>query len=149
MSNEDIVPRFVRLINDHDSVKEWLSNRPYNTQKNYGSYLYKFCLFAKITPGQFQEMRCKEARDLAWSYIRQFMDKPAIMTLIMSALKSFYRNKDGDTLPFDSRRGGKHYFNGLKRKRLATEHRKRKKTINSILEPCKKGGTEFICSLYL
>lgn len=122
MSNKDIIPQFVQLLKEHDCVREWLYNRPYNTRKNYGSYLAKFCLFAKITPNQFQEMKRKQARDLAWSYIRQFQDKPSIQTLVISALKSFYRNKDGDTLPFDSRRGGKHYFNGLKRKRLATEH---------------------------
>jgi len=28
----------------------------------------------------------------------------------LAALKSFYRNKDGETLPFDSKRGGKHYL---------------------------------------
>jgi integrase len=67
-------------------------------------------------------MQRKEARDAAWSYIRTFQEKSSVMSLIMAALKSFYRNKDGDTLPFDSRRGGKHFFNGLRRKRLATEH---------------------------
>lgn len=110
------------FMSRHDCVSEWLFNRPPNTRKNYGRYLHNFCKFANVTPDQFQNMQRKEARDLAWSYIRTFQDKPSIMTLIMSALKSFYRNKDGDTLPFDSRRGGKHYFNGLRRKRLATEH---------------------------
>jgi integrase len=60
------------------------------------------------------------------------------MTLIMSALKSFYRNKDGDTLPFDSRRGGKHYFNGLKRKRLATEHVPSPDDVYKIVDAAKR-----------
>lgn len=92
------------FMSEHECVNEWLFNRPPNTRKNYGRYLYNFCRFANVTPEQFQNMQRKEARDLAWSYIRTFQDKPSIMTLVMSALKSFYRNKDGDTLPFDSRR---------------------------------------------
>lgn len=62
MSNNDVVPKFVRLMSEHDCVRDWLFNRPYNTRKNYGSYLYKFCLFAKILPRQFQDMQRKEER---------------------------------------------------------------------------------------
>jgi integrase len=135
---DDYVCVHLRLMEKHECVREWLEFRPPNTQSNYGRYLSNFCDFADVTPEQFQNMPHKEARDLAWGYIKTFYDKPSIMTLIMSALKSFYRNRDGDTLPFDSRRGGKHYFNGLKRKRLATEHVPSPDDVYKIVDAAKR-----------
>ena len=86
---KDYVPVYLRLMKERKCVREWLETRPPNTKKNYGRYLSNFCEFTHLTPEQFQDMQRKEARDLAWSYIKTFYDKPSIMTLIMSALKSF------------------------------------------------------------
>ena len=52
-----------------------------------------------------------KARDAVWNYIKPFVGvKNSKAKNFLAALKCFYRNKDGETLPFDSRRGGKHYI---------------------------------------
>jgi integrase len=112
----------VQLMNEHDCVREWLENRPAQTQTSYGVFLSNFCQFAKITPEQFQNTERKQARDLAWNFIKTLNNSPSMMSVSMTALKSFYRHKDGEILPFDCSRGGKHSFNNHRRKRLATEH---------------------------
>ena len=50
----------------------------------------------------------------------------------MAALKSFYRNHDGEILPFDSHRGGKHYFRRNRRKRVKYEHVPNRKEVYQI-----------------
>jgi integrase len=40
----------------------------------------------------------------------------------LAALKAFYRSQDGEQLPFDSCRGGKHYFQTKRRKKTAKQH---------------------------
>lgn len=123
---------FEEFINSNESVREWLERRPENTRINYGSALKKFCEFADIAPEQFQSMDRKQARDIVWSYIKTFHDKPSVANVVMCALKSFYRNHDGETLPFDSHRGGKHYFNNLRRKKAAYEHIPTKREVYEI-----------------
>jgi len=49
-------------------------------------------------------------------------------------LKSYYRNKDGESLPFDSRRGGKHHFNNRRRKREKYEHVPNNKEVYEITD---------------
>jgi integrase len=120
MSSKVVI--YKQLKDKHQCVREWLENRPVGTQTNYGLVLSKFVKYANITPEQFQSMERKEARDVAWNYIRTFSDSPSTMSVVMAGLKSFYRNADGDVLPFDSSRSGKHSFNNHRRKRLATEH---------------------------
>ena len=93
-----------------------------------------FCKFADVIPKDFQLMDRKEARDLAWSYIKTLLDKPSVANVVMAALKSFYRNHDGEILPFDSHRGGKHYFNNLRRKKTAYEHVPTRKEVCEIVD---------------
>ena len=90
-----------QLMSEHECVREWLENRPVQTQTSYGVFLSNFCLFANITPEQFQNTERKHARDLAWNFIKAFSNCPAMMSVCMVALKSFYRGKNGEILPFD------------------------------------------------
>ena len=115
-------PAYMEFMDNYPSANEWLQRRPKNTQIGYGFALMKFCEFADVTPKDFQLMNRKEARNTAWNYIKTLLDKPSVANVVMAALKSFYRNHDGEILPFDSHRGGKHYFNNLRRKRAAYEH---------------------------
>jgi len=64
------------LIDEHQNVREWLGNRPANTQKNYGLHLIHFCDLMHVTPEQFQTMDKKTTRDLAWQYICLYLGKP-------------------------------------------------------------------------
>ncbi len=102
---------------ENPRVKEWLKDRPEGTKIQYGSRLYNFLKDTGLTPEQFQELDKFEARNLVWEYVNPFKgEKPSEANLYMAALKSFYRNKDGIQLPFDSRRGGKHYVKTVKKK---------------------------------
>lgn len=92
-------------------VKDWLVNKPKGTRNHYGSTLYQFCKDTNISPDAFQSMDRLQARDAVWNYIKPFVGVNNSKTKnYLAALKCFYRNKDGETLPFDSRRGGKHYI---------------------------------------
>ena len=109
--------QFEKLTNENPTVKEWLKDRPRGTKVQYGSRLHNFCKDNNITPEQFQNLKPFEARDLVWNYVTKFKgEKPREAAVTMAALKSFYRNKDGVQLPFDSRRGGKHYIRAVKKK---------------------------------
>lgn len=121
-------------MNSHESVEEWLQRRSKNTQINYGIALAKFCEFSNIAPEEYQLMDRKQARDFAWNYIKTLLDKPSVANVVASALKSFYRNHDGETLPFDSNCGGKHYFNNLRRKRAPYEHIPTKQEVCQIAD---------------
>ena len=99
------------FIENNQIVKDWLSNKPQGTREQYGSMLYQFCKDTNTAPGAFQSMDRLQARDAAWSYVKPFVGKNnSKAKSYLAALKCFYRNKDGETLPFDSRRGGKHYI---------------------------------------
>jgi len=102
---------------ENPSVGEWLKDRPEGTKIQYGSRLHNFCKAINMTPEQFQQLEPFEARDLVWKYVLPLKgEKPSEAKVVMAALKSFYRNKDGVQLPFDSRRGGKHYIRATKKK---------------------------------
>lgn len=101
----------LKFVEDHAKVKTWLKDRAYGTQVRYGSVLMKFCETLNITPEEFQDLDKKAARDLVWKYVAPFKgESPGKASMHMAALKSFYRYKDGETLPFDARKGGKHYI---------------------------------------
>lgn len=123
---------YVQFMEKYPTVKEWLEHRPVNTQSQYGLALKRFCEFSSITPEQFQNLPRKEARDISWNYIKTLLDHSSVASVTMAALKSFYRNKDGEILPFDSHRGGKHSFNNLRRKKASYEHTPTKKEIYEI-----------------
>jgi len=79
--------------------------------------VYKFGEAMNLTPEQFQQTDKFEARDLVWNYVSEFKGKtPREAKVTIAALKSFYRSNYGVQLPFDSRRGGKHYIRATKKK---------------------------------
>jgi len=110
-----------------------LERRPVGTQKNYVLHLRKFCEFSHVTPEQFQGMDPKTARDLAWSYLRTTLDRPSVASLASAALKSFYRNHDGVTLPFDGSKGGKHNIHN-RRTKACFEHVPTKQEVYQIID---------------
>lgn len=123
------------LARRHRRVYDWLRNKPFGTQQQYGLRLMAFCEAMKVTPEQFQDLDPKEARDLAWEYVGDLVrDRPSTAKNTLAALKSFYRNKDGVKLSFDSQRGGKHYFNNKRRKKAAFEHVPTKEEMYRIVD---------------
>jgi site-specific recombinase XerD len=106
----------------HPTVKAWLQNRPFNTQKAFASNLQRFCKAVDMTPEEWRHLDKFEARDLAWKYVQPKIPvSPTVAAMALRALKSWYRNLNGEQLPFDSSRGGKHYFH-VTHKKQATEH---------------------------
>jgi hypothetical protein len=85
-----------KFIDEHQNVKEWLGNRPTNTQEGYGLHLIHFSELMHITPEQFQTMDKKAARDLARQYICSYSGKLSVQINAMACLKSFFRNRDVD-----------------------------------------------------
>jgi site-specific recombinase XerD len=122
-----------KQIEEHETVKEWLERRPLGTQRNYILHLRKFCEFSKIAPEQFQELDPKSARDLVWSYLKTVLDRPSVASLASAALKSFYRNYDGVTLPFDGSKGGKHNIH-KRRTKACIEHVPSKREVCQIID---------------
>jgi len=123
------------LTKRHKRVYDWLRNKPFGTQQQYGLRLKAFCEAMNITPEQFQDLDPKGARDLAWEYVRDLIRKSSSTAKnTLAALKSFYRNKDGVKLSFDSQRGGKHYFNSKRRKKAAFEHVPTKEEMYRIVD---------------
>lgn len=119
----------------HKCVYEWLRNKPFGTQQHYGLGLKGFCEAMDVTPGWFQDLGPKRARDLAWKYVSNFIvENPSGAKGVLAAIKSFYRNKDGEKLSFDSQRGGKHYFNSKRRKKAAFEHVPTKEEMYRIVD---------------
>jgi len=111
------------FMEKHESVQEWLENRPLGTRAQYCRKLMSFCKTVGIAPEGFLELNRLAARDLVWNFVKPFIrESTSKAKNNLAALKSFYRSKDGETLPFDSRRGGKHYFNSKRRKKAAIEH---------------------------
>jgi hypothetical protein len=99
------------FIEEHATVKDWLLNKPQGTREHYGSMLHQFCKETAMTPEAFQSMERLKARDAAWNYIKPFVGRQNSKAKnYLAALKCFYLNKDGETMPFDSRRGGKHHI---------------------------------------
>ena len=122
------------FVKAHSSVEAWLKNRPYNTARMFGRILRDFSQYAKITPDEWRDLDRSKARDLAWNFSQTYLPEHSAQGKnILLALKSFYRNKDGEQLPFDSTRGGKHYF---KRQPLKSsyEHIPRKAEVYQIVD---------------
>lgn len=127
---------YEEFIENNDVIKEWLEKKPKNTKIKYASLVQKFCEFSNIKPEEFLELPAKKARDVAWEFIKTLWDakndKTSTAINAMYALKSFYRNHDGEKLPFDSIKGGKHHINGLRRKRVKYEHVPKRKEVYRI-----------------
>jgi len=85
-------------------------------------------------PEEWRSLDKFEARDMAWKYITtKIEDNPSVAASVLTTLKSFYRNKNGETLPFDSSRGGKHYFHA-RLKKAALEHIPNKTEMYQIID---------------
>jgi site-specific recombinase XerD len=122
------------FMQQHQIVKDWMLNKPEGTIEHYVSSLYIFSQETGISPETFQAMERLKARDAVWNYIKPFVGvKNAKAKNFLAALKCFYRNKDGETLPFDSRRGGKHYI-PKRRVKAAIEYVPNKSEMYLIIE---------------
>lgn len=116
------VRKHERFMEANPTVKTWLLNRPFNTQRAFASNLQRFCKAVDMTPEEWRHLDKFEARDLAWKYVQpKIAANPTVASMALRALKSWYRNLNGEQLPFDSSIGGKHYFH-VTHKKQATEH---------------------------
>jgi len=126
--------KYERFIEAHPKIGEWLKNRPEATRKNFAVYLEQFCSGMGITPEEWRNQDKHTARDLAWEFIEpKIAEHSTVAKSTLTALKSWYRNKDGEQLPFDSGRGGKHYLH-VKHEKASTEHIPNKKEMFQIID---------------
>jgi len=129
-----MVKPYERFIMEHPTVEAWLRNRPKNTRRKFAAYLQKFCEKMNIEPEEWRHLDRFEARDLAWKFVEPTVAKhPSGAKVSLTALKSWYRNLNGEQLPFDSSRGGKHYFH-ITHKKHATEHIPNKNEMYQIVD---------------
>ena len=113
---------YENFIEQHGDVKAWLKDRPSNTKRIFIRELKTFCDELAISPEEWRNLDRVSARNMAWKFIStKTVSSPSVAMTTMATLKSFYRNKDGEALPFDSVRGGKHYFH-MTSKKAAKEH---------------------------
>jgi hypothetical protein len=71
---------------------------------------------------------------MAWKFVQpKIAEHSTVAKNRLTALKSWYRNKDGEQLPFDSERGGKHYLH-LRHKKVAFEHIPNNKEMFQIVD---------------
>jgi integrase/recombinase XerD len=113
---------YENFIEQHGDVKAWLKDRPSNTKRIFIRELKTFCDELAISPEEWRNLDRVSARNMAWKFIStKTVSSPSVAMTTMATLKSFYRNKDGEALPFDSVRGGKHYFH-MTSKKAALEH---------------------------
>ena len=126
--------KYERFIEAHPEIMEWLKNRPETTRRNFAGSLEQFCTDMGLTPEEWRNLDKFEARDLAWKFVKpKIAEHSATAKSILTALKSWYRNKNGEQLPFDSGRGGKHYLR-LRHKKAALEHIPNKKEVFQIVD---------------
>ena len=125
---------FEKYMEQHAEVEEWLKNRPRGTQKKFALSVMRFSKQMGIEPEEWRSLDKFEARDLAWKFLEpKIKEHSSVARAQMAALKSFYRNKRGEQLPFDSGRGGKHYFR-IVRKKAAIEHIPNKEEMYQIID---------------
>jgi len=125
---------YENFIEQHGDVKAWLKDRPSNTKRIFIRELKTFCDELAISPEEWRDLDKFKARDLAWKFIStKTVSSPSVAMTTMATLKSFYRNKDGEALPFDSVKGGKHYFH-MTSKKAALEHIPNKTEVYQIID---------------
>lgn len=97
------------VMREHPEIDAWLKGRPLNTQRGFARQLMSFCEQAKVTPEEWRRLDKFKARDLAWNYVQPISKEHSVEARqTITALKSWYRNLNGEVLPLDSGRGGKH-----------------------------------------
>jgi site-specific recombinase XerC len=123
-----------RFIAEHPEVEAWLRNRPEPTRRKFASGLLRFSKAVGISPEDWRRLDKFEARDLAWRYVQpKIAEHPGVALDDLICLKSWYRNHNGEQLPFDSRKGGKHYIR-KRHTRRAREHVPSKREIYEIVD---------------
>ena len=121
-------------IDAHAEIKEWLQNRPENTQRSFARRLKVFTEAVGLQPEDWRNLPRLKARDLVWKYIvPQVLEHSNNANTTLMALKSFYRYKDGEELPFDTSRGGKHYFK-IRRIKSGYEHIPNKSEVYQLVD---------------
>lgn len=102
---------YEKFVDAHPTVKEWLNNKPENTQRKFASYLRDFCKSVGVDPEEWRSLDENEAKALAWQYVSKKAEKhPNAAVLMLVTLRNWWRNKEGKKLEFDSGRGGKHHI---------------------------------------
>jgi len=87
-----------------------------------------------IEPEKWRKLDKFEARDLAWKYLEpKIRESSSVAASTLMALKSWFRNLNGEQLPLDSGRGGKHYIR-IKHVKQATEHIPNKTEMYQIID---------------
>jgi len=123
-----------KFMEAYPEVAGWLKDRPLETRRKFAAYLKKFCDSTGMKPEEWRSLDKFEARDLAWKYVKPYIaESPSVAYAGLIALKSFFRNKNGEQLPFDSGRGGKHYIH-VRSKKLAIEHIPNKGEMYQIID---------------
>jgi integrase len=129
-----VLRRYERVMREHPEIEAWLRNRPVNTQKGFATNLMNFCEAVGVEPEQWRRMDKFKARDLAWSYVEPLIkDRLSVAKQTMVALKSWFRNLNGELLPLDSGRGGKHNIRYVQKK-AAYEHVPSKEEVYRIVD---------------
>jgi len=109
--------RHERIMRDHPDIRAWLKNRPRNTKRAFAQKLIDFSEAVGVTPEEWRKLDKFEARDLAWKYVEPLLENnSAVARQTMVVLKSWYRNLNGEILPLDSSRGGKHNIRYVQKK---------------------------------
>ena len=125
---------YVKWMDEHPEVKAWLKDRPQETQRAFAERLREFSREMCVSPEEWRNLDKFKARDLAWQFVKtKIQNNPSVASTCLAALKGFYRNKDGEALPFDSARGGKHYFHN-RLKKAAIEHIPNKMEMYQIID---------------
>jgi len=126
--------KYEEWIKQYPEVELWLKNRPENTRRAFAEKLRDFTTAICMFPEEWRSLDKFKARDLAWQYIQtKIKNNPSVAAGTLTALKSFYRYKNGETLPFDSARGGKNYLH-VRRKKVEHEHIPSKKEMYQIID---------------
>lgn len=123
-----------KIMKEHPEIAAWLRDRPFNTQRGFAEKLMTFSQAMNISPEAWRKLDKFKARDLAWKYIEPLkasQSGTAVVTL--STLKSWFRNLNGEQLPLDSGRGGKHNVRVIPKK-ATIEHIPSKEEIYRIVD---------------
>jgi len=123
-----------QFLKEHESVAAWLNNRPHNTRRALANRLRRFCESVELEPEEWRHLNKFEARDYAWKFVEPLIrEHSTVAAGFLVALKSWFRNLDGEQLPLDSNRGGKHYLH-IHYKKPAYEHIPDKKEMYRIVD---------------
>ena len=123
-----------KIMKEHPEIGAWLRDRPFNTQRGFAEKLMTFSQAMKISPEDWRRLDKFKARDLAWVYIEPLKaSKSGTAMVTLSTLKSWFRNLNGEQLPLDSRRGGKHNVRVIAKK-ATIEHIPSKEEVYRIVD---------------